>query len=270
VLRDRVSRVEPARMLFQELLHSRPQVEIAFDLIELDRSSSLTYGLDLPDSFPLLYLGGFWHQPGGDSVVNCAAGHNSAEAKPCLAWPLPMRLCFANMARSSSRSLTHTEVRALDGTTATMHVGDRFPVLSSGYFGPASFYSGSGALYTPPPSFTFEDLGINVKVTPHIHSVEEVTLELETEFKVLTGQSLNGIPIISTRKLSSKVTLRDGEWGIVSGLVTSNEARSMHGIPGLSEIPVFLFVNFLFFFFFMLLFSFVVTALTNANLCRAR
>ena len=237
VVRDRVSRVEPARMLFEELLHSRPQVEIAFDLIELDRSSSLTYGLDLPDSFPLLYLGGFWNSP---AVIPTSIARLAifGGGQTMFGVAIANATLFANMARSASRSLTHTEVRALDGTTATMHVGDRFPVLSSGYFGPASFYSGSGALYTPPPSFTFEDLGINVKVTPHIHSVYEVTLDLEAEFKVLTGQSLNGIPIISTRKLVSKVTLRDGEWGVVSGLVTSNDARSMRGIPGLSEIPV--------------------------------
>ena len=237
VLRDRVSRVEPARILFAELLHSRPQVEIAFDLIELDHSSSLTYGLDLPSSFPLLYLGGFWNSPASvpASIARLAV---FGGGQTMFGVAIANATLFANMSRSSARSLTHTEVRALDGAVATMHVGDRFPVLSSGYFGPASFYSGSGQLYTPPPSFTFEDLGINVKVTPHIHSVSEVTLDLEAEFKVLTGQSLNGIPIISTRKLVSKVTLRDGEWGVVSGLVTSNEARSMHGIPGLSEIPV--------------------------------
>lgn len=90
----------------------------------------------------------------------------------------------------------------------------------------------------PPPSFTFEDLGVNLKVTPRIHGMDEVTLDLETEFKVVSGQSLNGIPVISSRKITTKLRLREGEWGVVAGLLTSSEARTIHGIAGLSSIPV--------------------------------
>jgi type II secretory pathway component GspD/PulD (secretin) len=62
-------------------------------------------------------------------------------------------------------------------------------------------------------------------------------LDLETEFKVITGQSVNGIPIISNRKLATKVRMREGESAVVAGLLTSNEARSIAGIAGLGEMP---------------------------------
>jgi len=118
-----------------------------------------------------------------------------------------------------------------------MHVGEKFPVLTAGYFGPASSSQG-GTVYTPPPSFSFEDLGVNMKVTPHIHGMDDVTLELEMEFEVLSGETNNGIPLISNRKLTSKIRLREGEWGVVAGLLSSSEARSISGIAGLSNIPV--------------------------------
>jgi type II secretory pathway component GspD/PulD (secretin) len=68
--------------------------------------------------------------------------------------------------------------------------------------------------------------------------MDEVSLELETEFKVLSGKSNNGIPIISSRKLTSNIRLREGEWGIVAGLMTSTEARTIHGIAGLASLPI--------------------------------
>jgi general secretion pathway protein D len=56
---------------------------------------------------------------------------------------------------------------------------------------------------------------------------------------VLAGQALNGIPIISSRKLTSKVRLKDNEWAMVAGMMTSTEAKSISGLAGLSEIPGF-------------------------------
>ncbi len=87
------------------------------------------------------------------------------------------------------------------------------------------------------PSFTFEDLGLVMKVTPHIHGTEEVTLDVNAEFKVLTGQSANGIPVIANRKLESRVRIRDGEWAVVAGLMTLSQAKTLTGTPGLSQIP---------------------------------
>jgi type II secretory pathway component GspD/PulD (secretin) len=142
---------------------------------------------------------------------------------------------IANFNKSDSRTLLRTTVRSVDGAPAVFHVGDKYPILTAGYFGPASFNNGTA--YTPPPSFTFEDLGISVKMTPKIHGTDEVSLEIDAEFKVLGATSLNGIPIISTRKLTSKVRLKNNESAVVGGLMTLNEARTISGIAGLAQVP---------------------------------
>jgi len=237
ILRDRISRVIPARLLFEELLRYRPQVNIEVDMLEVDRTSSLAYGVELPATLPLTYLGTFWHNPsfsipsalgklvtfgGGQSLI----GIGVADAT-----------LLANMSRSFSRTLLKSDIRAVDGTPATMHVGEKFPVLTAGYFGPASSSQG-GTVYTPPPSFSFEDLGVNMKVTPHVHGMDDVSLDLEMEFEVLSGETNNGIPLISNRKLTSKIRLQDDEWGVVAGLLSTSEARSISGIAGLANIPV--------------------------------
>jgi len=48
---------------------------------------------------------------------------------------------------------------------------------------------------------------------------------------------VDGVPAIAQRKLQSQVQLRNGECAIVAGLLTSSEARSILGIPGLSTLP---------------------------------
>ena len=101
-----------------------------------------------------------------------------------------------------------------------------------------SFYTPSGGqVYTPPPAFSYEDLGLVVKVTPHVHGLDAVSLDIDAQIRLLTGQALNGAPVISQRKLVSQVRMKQGEWGAIAGLLSTSDARSIAGIAGLSNIP---------------------------------
>jgi type II secretory pathway component GspD/PulD (secretin) len=139
------------------------------------------------------------------------------------------------MTSSTADTLLRSTLRSVDGQPASLHVGDKYPIMSQNYSGAIQ---GSGQGYTPPPTFNFEDLGLVLKVTPRIHGDGEVSLEVESEFKVLTGKAANGIPVISNRKLNCKVRLKDGEWAVVAGLISSTEARTLSGIAGLAGVPV--------------------------------
>ncbi|MCP5118531.1 MAG: type II and III secretion system protein, partial [bacterium] len=106
---------------------------------------------------------------------------------------------------------------------------------TAGYFGATE---GQGQVFTPPPTISFEDLGVVVKVTPHVHGDEDVTLEVEAEFKVLAGTALNGIPVIANRSFQGVIRLRNDEWAIMAGLVEAQEVRAISGLIGLSQIPI--------------------------------
>ncbi len=115
------------------------------------------------------------------------------------------------------------------GATQTVEVTFSVGAINSGT-------NGTG-IFAPPPTFNFEDLGLVIKVTPRVHGTDEVTLDVSTEFKLLTGSSVDGVPVISSKKYESKVRVMRGEWAVLAGLMTSSDAKTITGIPGMSLIP---------------------------------
>jgi general secretion pathway protein D len=140
------------------------------------------------------------------------------------------------------RSLENMNIRASQGNDATFHLGERYPVLNASY---APIYNSpqisavlGNQTYVPPfPSVSYEDLGLNVKVKPVIHGDGSVSLELELQVRSLTGQSNNGVPIISNREYKGSINLKDGEPAVVAGEVSRTDTVSMSGIPGLGFLP---------------------------------
>jgi hypothetical protein len=234
LMRDAVSKVLPARQLFQDLLYPRAQVLVEMDFLEVTNSKELNYGLPLPGSFPLASFSTFMNNvPQLASNISSMLRFGAGAA--LIGIGVANLQLVASLTRSDSKMLLHASVRSVDGQPASIHVGQKYPITTGSFGGTLSL---SGSSFTPPPSFTFEDLGLSLKATPHVHGTEEVTLTVEAEFKVLGGTALNGIPVISNRSLKSDVTLKMGEWAVVAGLIDDEDARTIAGIAGLAGIPV--------------------------------
>ena len=77
-----------------------------------------------------------------------------------------------------------------------------------------------------------------LKVTPKVHGAEEVTLDVDAEFKVLGSGSVNGIPVISNRKFLAQVRLKFDEQAVITGLMNSSQAKTISGLAGLSAVPL--------------------------------
>ena len=236
LVRDSASKVLPARRMIEDLMRPRAQVAIELNLLSTDHSTSLNYGVQLPTSFPLVSFGthaanivrsipqgftNFFGFGGGRSFIGIGVTDASL---------------FAAATENDTKSLYAAQMVAVDGQAATLKVGQKYPITTASYIGQTS--GTSGQVYTPPPTIEFEDLGLNVKITPYVHGDQSVSLDIEASFELLTGQTSNAIPVIGERKFQSRIDVKPGQWAVIAGMLTESDALNIQGIAGLASIPV--------------------------------
>jgi general secretion pathway protein D len=141
------------------------------------------------------------------------------------------------MSDSNTKVIQNPQVRAMDNEHATLKIGDRVPV-ATGSFAPGTAGGISPLVST---QFQYLDVGVNVDITPHIHSDHEVTLKMSLEVSSVTGQTnIGGIsqPIIGQRTVQQQARLGDGEVSLIAGILEDTDTKSLGGYPYLSKIPV--------------------------------
>jgi len=140
------------------------------------------------------------------------------------------------------RQLNHVTLRAAQGNEATFHFGQRYPVINASFapiFNTAAISQvlQNGSFQAPIPSFSYEDLGLEIKAKPVISLNSDVDLGLEMQLRNLAGQSLNGVPVIANRQYKGSISLQNGEPAVVASSLTLSEQLSMTGIPGMGFVP---------------------------------
>ena len=237
--RGPVAKVNMARHLARELLHPPGSAQIEVRMITVSSSGRRRFGIDLPTAFAgtnLSSLFGASPDPGGSERLIGVGG-----GRTVLGVSLGDASVLARLEASTSELIATMHLRSTHAMPAEFKVGERYPVataqFSPGSAGAVSPGPGSGSYIQPAPSISFEDLGLNVSVTPLIHSALEVTLLLEVNFRFLAGSAVNDIPVVSNREFQSQVRLRRGEFAIVSGMTVYERRRSGAGLSGLARLP---------------------------------
>jgi len=263
--------------LLQQLTSERPQVMLDIRVFQISHNLTRNIGVHIPNSFnlyniPAVALAGLGGQSiqslinqlissgginqAGSSALSGLLAQLQGQQNSIFSQPLAtfgggltfMGLSLDHFAAALSlneswfQTLDHVTMRASQGNETTFHLGERYPILNASY---APIYNSpqiSAVLgnqsYVPPfPSVSYEDLGLSLKAKPVIHGNGEVSMTLELQVRSLTGQSSNGVPVISNKEYKASIRLRDGEPAVVAGEITENDQRSMSGIPGLGFIP---------------------------------
>ncbi len=235
MIRDRVSRARIARSLLEAVLLPRGQVSIEVQFLSLDSEASYHYGASLPTTFQLLNIGASSALHSALPAITTAANFLTFGGGASLfGLGIGDSTIFATYARSFTRLLYDATVVIGDGQTANFHVGDKYPIPQSIYTG---FQQTSSSIYNPIGQITLEDLGLILKLTPHIDGEEEVSLNVESNYKSLGTQTYNTVPAINEREFKGSVILREGQWAILAGMNSDTQDVTRTGLEGLSRIP---------------------------------
>lgn len=235
IIRDRVSKVRVAQSILERLLLPRPQLALHIQLMEVDNAALYHYGIAWQTSFQMLPLGGLskLRQPILPSLFSKAIFLPFGGGFSLFGIGIADANLFAMFTQSSSRILYDATMRAGDGQAASLHFGEKYPMPTS--LSTASFSGAGAGIYSPLGQVTQEDLGLEVKVTPHAQGNGNIDLDIEAQYQTLGSLVLNTVPSINQRQYKGNLVLPEGQWAIVSGVVEDESSVNKNGIPGLGD-----------------------------------
>ncbi len=180
---------------------------------------------------------------------------------------LPLAGLFLGSGTTINALLNTSDVRILDtvqlrvgsGQDASFRAGTRYPIETGIYSSNVgnsltsavaglniggtsvssllSQYLGSTSVAVP--QIQFEDLGLTLKATPQVLRTNAVSMKLDFKIEALGSGTINSLPILNNRALTSQVTIPAGQTALLGSLVNRSEQRSIDGLPFLSELPGF-------------------------------
>src|ERR1700674_2080364 len=232
-------RATPDQMVLAEKLISdvdKPKAEVVIDIavMQISRDRLNTIGTTVPTSSSVALQGAATAASGGAAGLVKIGSLNGSS----FVTGVPGATFTFLMSDSNTKILQKPQLRALDNEKATLKIGDRVPIATG------SFSPGIGAGSISPlvnTQFQYLDVGVNIDITPHIHSNHEVTLKMVLEISSVTGsQNIGGIsqPVIGQRRIEHETRLEDGEINLVGGILEESETRSLGGYPWLAKIPI--------------------------------
>ena len=136
-----------------------------------------------------------------------------------------------------TKQIAKPQLRGAEGTEMTLNLGEEIPVIST-VFGSAV---AGGFASIPQSSFNYRPVGVNIAMTPRVTYEGEVILDLTVESSTLGATiSVAGqdVPSFGSRKVKTRLRLREGESNLLAGLLKDDQRKSLTGFPGVIRVPV--------------------------------
>jgi general secretion pathway protein D len=233
-IKDTPERIAAAGRVVSAIDKARPEVIIDVELLEVDRTRLMDYGLQIasPGNPPTGINGSVAIATDPNGTISLQALKNLT-ASDLLFSGLPSLFYRLLKTDTNTRILANPQLRTADGSPAHAGFGQQVPVPVTTF---APIATG-GTPQQPITSFNYQNIGVNIDITPRTHHDDDVTLSLKVGVTSISGSGFGGLPTFNNREVSTIIRLRDGETNMLAGLIRDDERRTLDGIPGLSDIP---------------------------------
>jgi general secretion pathway protein D len=231
-IKDTPERVTAAGRIITAIDKARPEVVIDVELLEVDRTHLNEFGLQIasPGNPPTGINGQVDINADGFTLRDL----QSLTSADVYLTNLPALYYRLLKTDSATRVLANPQLRTSEGVAAQARFGERVPVPVT-TFAPIA----QGGVQTQPiTSFNYENIGVNIDITPRTHHDDAVSLAVKIELSSISGTGFGGLPTFGNRSINTTIRLKDGETNMLAGLIRDDERRSLAGIPGLSDIPL--------------------------------
>lgn len=147
-----------------------------------------------------------------------------------IAMPLALDLLIQN---GDARVLMNSKLTTTNNREASLLIGEKIPYVVQTYNSSASTTGANLQIQK-------EEVGVKMKMLPHVNDDGEITLTLEPEVSSIAGFKgpSADLPLVKVRTTKTTVRVSDGQTIFLAGLLSEDENTVESRVPILGQLPV--------------------------------
>jgi type IV pilus assembly protein PilQ len=126
-------------------------------------------------------------------------------------------------------------ITTVDNRQAEILVGDRVPIRVIDI---SSQGTATAANAVPRATVSFQQTGINLRVTPHVTANRQILMEVHAERSSVKPAAVDIGFTFQTQQADNQILVNDGETAVIGGLTVTEVTVTKSGIPFLVDLPI--------------------------------
>lgn len=229
---------------------ARGEIVVEVQILEVNRKAVKNWGLSLSSysaSAQLRPTGAEDELSDQGAVLNLRAHLLSSlnQADWVLRVPSSLLTQFLQT-DDTSRILAAPRLRAAEGKKTQLEIGTEVPIpVTSIGVGLGNQQAGGLGGYYPSTSFQYKTVGVTMSLEPRVAASGDITLQVNAKFSLPGGDRNVGtqanellVPMFFSRTIDATLRLKDGETGLIGGLLQGIETSNVSGLLGTKDLPI--------------------------------
>ncbi|HEV2388424.1 MAG TPA: hypothetical protein VGS20_14355 [Candidatus Acidoferrales bacterium] len=253
VVRDTPDKIAVAERIIRDVDKQRPEVMLQVSVLESSLNRTRDLGIQPGGSATVT----FTPRPALSSSQSSGSSSSSSSSVPQVTLNNLRRLSSADysvtlpgaavqalLTDSATKVIQNPQLLVTDGDTAHLRIGSRIPIATGAFQAGVGVGVGAAGTSLVNPlvntQFQYQDVGVNIDVTPRVHPDGDISLKLSIEVSSVSSfENIGGIqqPVISQKKIEHEIRLKSGEVNVLGGLVQHSTTKTTTGWPGFDKIP---------------------------------